>query len=140
MPTKSSKLLKFQQVIKRTCSYLWMNDFNFVMLFAIELLHFTICHKIVTIHCLSTNNSTSTWLFINKQVWLVVHLQQLKWPFWMDEKNYIQIMTKNSSTWIKKLKNKKNKKENLENPITKIKRKKIKYASQQVWVGVHLIP
>ncbi len=49
-------------------------------------------------------------------------------------------MTKNSSTWIKKLKNKKNKKENLENPITKIKRKKIKYASQQVWVGVHLIP
>jgi hypothetical protein len=41
--------------------------------------------------------------------------------FYMDEKNYIQIMIENSSTWIKKLKNKKNKKENLENPITKIK-------------------
>jgi hypothetical protein len=58
----------------------------------------------------------------------------------MDEKIYIQIMTKNSSTWIKKLKNKKNIKENLENPITKIKRKKIKYVTSQVWVGVHFIP
>jgi hypothetical protein len=47
-------------------------------------------------------------------------------------------MTKNSSTWIKKLKNKKNRKENLENPITKIKRKKIKYATQQVW-GVFIL-
>jgi hypothetical protein len=32
-------------------------------------------------------------------------------------------MTENSSTWIKKLKNKENKKENLENQITKNKRK-----------------
>jgi len=75
----------------------------------------------------------------NNYDWLFAY-QQLKWPFWADEKNYIQIMTKNSSTWIKKLKNKKNRKENLKNPITKIKRKKIKYATQQVWVGVHIIP
>jgi hypothetical protein len=49
-------------------------------------------------------------------------------------------MTKNSSTSNKKFKNKKNIKENLENPITKIKRKKIKYVTSQVWVGVHFIP
>jgi hypothetical protein len=60
--------------------------------------------------------------------------------FEVDEKNYIQIMIENSSTWIKKLKNKKNKKENLENPITKIKREKFKYVTWQVWVGVHFIP